>query len=194
MTSTSARPRQPRMRLDRRRVLAIREQPFPAPLRSPHIIVIDADLPSLDRTGRMLSGHGYGITLSSTMLNSETFAYLAPDLVIVDIDSIKTEGPIVDLIAELVATLNVAVILCEGKYPHKWELRRPGIVKLAKPFHEPGLLSAVETLRSWRAAQAQLSGADGRGPGPSEPAQARRIRLGIPVAALDGLTSDGNQL
>ncbi len=59
-------------------------QVFPMALAFPHILVLDGNLLDLDIAGRLLSGRGFNITLSSSLLDHVTLNLLAPDLIILD--------------------------------------------------------------------------------------------------------------
>jgi len=130
--------------------------PFPAPLTSPHIIVMDADLADLDRTGRLLSGRGFGITLSSTLLDDDTCAFLSADLLIVDLTTVLpagARGAGNRLVSGMVQLQKVPVILCRGGHQPGGGSARPGVTTLAKPFHPADFLASVEALLYWRAEQ-----------------------------------------
>jgi DNA-binding response OmpR family regulator len=129
---------------------------FPIPLRSPHILVMDADLAELDRTGRLLSGRGFGITLSSTLLDDSTCEFLAPDLVILDAATVLPaerrragERHVLDALLHRY----IPIVLCRSGLERGQGTGRPGVAALAKPFHPADFLPAIEALLYWRAEQ-----------------------------------------
>lgn len=50
--------------------------------RAAHVLVMDPDLHELDRAGGLLGAQGFKVTLSSTLLDLESLAYFAADLLV----------------------------------------------------------------------------------------------------------------
>ncbi len=51
--------------------------------RATHVLVIDPDLQELDRVGGLLGAQGFKVTLSSALLEMDSLAYFAADLLVV---------------------------------------------------------------------------------------------------------------
>jgi hypothetical protein len=118
---------------------------------------MDADLDDLERTGRLLSGRGFTITLSSSLLDPATVSCLFPDLIVVDpfMDPIPPDPDDGVRPAPWLASLHQVPVMCCSAARAVHELAQSGIVTLSKPIPPVEMLSAIDSLLASRLRQAR---------------------------------------
>lgn len=67
-------------------------RPFPARLASPHVLVIDANIGSLDYFSRLFHGQGFSVTLSSSVLDLDLVRAVGPDVILLDVTREAQQG------------------------------------------------------------------------------------------------------
>jgi CheY-like chemotaxis protein len=109
------------------------------------VLVIDGDPDDLETVGRALSGRGYAITLSSTLLESDTVAALAPDLIIVD-PFLPRSGVRRERTHQETACLDVPVICHTARPEYLRAMATSGVRTHAKSSPLAGLVALVDSL------------------------------------------------
>lgn len=72
--------------------LGMDSRPFPVRLASPHVLVIDANIGSLDYFSRLFRGQGFSVTLSSTVLDLDLVHAVGPDVILLDVTRDAHQG------------------------------------------------------------------------------------------------------
>ena len=161
---------------------------------SPHVLVIEDDVPILTLFGRSLEHAGLRVTSRGAPdCEPEEIASLAPDVVVLDLlfdprrrgfDSADLGGPFLDRLKADPTTAAIPVVVCSADVPRLRRLGErmadAGVVTLAKPCRPAELIAAVRSCLTSSSARAGSR----VGPGTAAPETAKTEAWREPLPML----------
>ena len=126
------------------------DRPFPSPLPSPHVLVIDADLSALDSLNRLFYCQGFSVTLSSILLDVDLIHALKPDVILLDM-SPEMDRRSSEILQTLLLDPDfgwIPLVCTTSDTRVARQLARCGIRTLIKPFRPFDLFTAIDLVRT----------------------------------------------